>query len=1268
MYLTTTLFSGKRSGIPKKIKAAALLLIFVCGFQYNSTACSPLNVPTIVGSPTITATQLIIKWQSTTPYFCPDVIVVEIACNSAAFSGLAAYSFTSSVMTGAGTPYAYPTMSINITPLCPGTVYKYRAKEKNNASTTSSAWTSNFTFTTPGTFIQPTLNLTASPNSICPPQTSQLTANLVNGCGGSGITYSWAPGASLSCITCSNPIASPAVSTTYTCWATGGQWGCWTASNTINVAVTTVPPNPGIISANPSTLCAGKSTTLSSTSYTGNLQWQSSASAGGPFANIVGATSGTYVAGPLSAGTIYYQATVAGCGSTLTTNQVQVTVNPSPTVTVNSASMCAGQSVNLTANGAASYTWSAGANSTGVNTASAAPASTTAFTVTGMSAGCTSSAVSNVTVIPNPIINIGSNSPVCAGFNLNLTSTGGGIYQWNGPNAFTSGVQNPTIVGTSTLNAGVYNLTVTTSGCSSSTNISVSIVTPTLSASNTGPYCAGQTVVLNGSSAVSYTWTGPNAFASSLQNPTIVTSTTLASGTYTLKATLGTCTAIATTTVLVKPNPVITVNSTSICAGNIATLSANGGASYAWPSGVNTTGINTATTSPALTSAFTVTGTAANGCTATAVSTVTVYQYPVVNIGSNSPVCLGFNLNLTGSGGGTYNWAGPNAFTSAAQNPTVVGVTTAAAGVYNLTVTANACSTTTNISVTVVTPTLNASNTGPYCEGTVQLNATAASSYTWTGPNGFTSSLQNPTIPNSTPLASGTYTVKVSIGTCTAINTTSVTVNPLPTPNIISNSPVCEASTLTLQGSGGGTYAWSGPSAFSSNLQNISVPNVPVSSGGVYTLTVTNVYNCSRTATANVVILPLPVISIIGSTVCIGGTASVSATGGGSYSWTGPNGFTSALQSPTMAVPNTSVAGVYNVVITGTNGCSLNGATNVAAFALPNTTAWNSGPVCLGAPVTFSSSGGLIYSWTGPNGFVAPTQNTGLSSANSLAFTGTYTVGITDSKGCQGYATTYLLVRDLPQANITATKKDGCIPFCSSFSLSNNTTLASAIWTNNGLGNSSGLTYSDCFRNDGKYLITSNYTDIYGCKNTSTLVVNAYPVPFADFSYGPGKPVEEEEVSFSDASLGASINQWSWFFVNNGGYTSAQQNPFYVFQQPGGYAVTLIVTNKWGCKDTVTKPIQIFEDFNLYIPNAFTPNDDGLNDVFSPKGHGLVKYTMRIFDRWGEELFSTKEFSKGWDGSFKGKICPADVYAYKIVAFDLQGKSRLYVGHITLLK
>lgn len=121
-----------------------------------------------------------------------------------------------------------------------------------------------------------------------------------------------------------------------------------------------------------------------------------------------------------------------------------------------------------------------------------------------------------------------------------------------------------------------------------------------------------------------------------------------------------------------------------------------------------------------------------------------------------------------------------------------------------------------------------------------------------------------------------------------------------------------------------------------------------------------------------------------------------------------------------------------------------------------------------------------------------------------------------------------------------------------------------------------------------------------------------------------------------------------------------------MFSEAGTYPVALVVTNKWGCSDTIIKPIVVGEDFSLYVPNAFTPNGDGLNDTFFPKGHGILKYNLAIFDRWGEKLFTTSDFLQAWDGTFKGAACKNDVYVWKINVTMPDSKLKTYTGHVTL--
>jgi gliding motility-associated-like protein len=144
--------------------------------------------------------------------------------------------------------------------------------------------------------------------------------------------------------------------------------------------------------------------------------------------------------------------------------------------------------------------------------------------------------------------------------------------------------------------------------------------------------------------------------------------------------------------------------------------------------------------------------------------------------------------------------------------------------------------------------------------------------------------------------------------------------------------------------------------------------------------------------------------------------------------------------------------------------------------------------------------------------------------------------------------------------------------------------------------------------------------------------------------------------------------------MNTAQYTSNVQNPTFAYTEPGTYAVALVVKSENGCTDTIVKQLIVGEDFGLYVPNAFTPNEDGLNDVFQPKGFGIVKYQIQIFDRWGERVFETKSFDHGWDGKFRSKgtdyekICEEGVYSWLINVTNVFGKAHELKGHVTLIK
>jgi len=256
------------------------------------------------------------------------------------------------------------------------------------------------------------------------------------------------------------------------------------------------------------------------------------------------------------------------------------------------------------------------------------------------------------------------------------------------------------------------------------------------------------------------------------------------------------------------------------------------------------------------------------GCTSDpAITSVVVNTRPTASASSNSPVCEGVTIVLTGGPSGmSYSWTGPDNFTSTDQSPTIPSATSAMAGTYSLTVTNDGCSSdpaTTSVVINAK-PTATADSNSPVCEGnTIVLTGGpgAMDSYSWSGPDSFSSSLQSPSIPSATTAMAGTYSLTVTDGACNSDPaTTSVVVNTKPTATASNSGPVAEGEAVQLFGGPDAMalYSWSGPNFFTSSEQN---PIVSPAVAGTYTLTVTDYSGCSDTDSTVVVVITLPAVT-----------------------------------------------------------------------------------------------------------------------------------------------------------------------------------------------------------------------------------------------------------------------------------------------------------------------------------------------------------------------------------------------------------------------
>ncbi|GAB3283337.1 hypothetical protein GCM10027347_60080 [Larkinella harenae] len=411
---------------------------------------------------------------------------------------------------------------------------------------------------------------------------------------------------------------------------------------------------------------------------------------------------------------------------------------------------------------------------------------------------------------------------------------------------------------------------------------------------------------------------------------------------------------------------------------------------------------------------------------------------------------LSLSANVVPAGSYTYAWTGPNGYVGVGATPTVSPTAAITqSGIYTVVVTdAAGCSGTATVPVTVANCcSLTALANAPspvVCAGQDLMLSSSASgaigtlSYAWSGPGGFVSTAQNPTIPAATTAHTGSYTVVITdAGTpnCTATAIVSVTVGSNPTA-VATPAIVCEGSstTLTASGSAGGVFTWIGPNGFAATGQSVVINNATASAAGNYTVTITGSNGCNGTAVASLTVNPQPVViaSAPSGTVCIGSTLSLSASVSGgtspfAYAWSGPDGFVSTAQNPGLAATVVTQSGSYSLLVTDANGCSataITGAVIVNNCCSLTATAGNSIVACTGGTINLAVTVGnsttapvsqpLTYSWAGPNGFTANIANP-LLPATAIA-AGTYSVTVTDGQNCTAVASVAVTVTPQPSA------------------------------------------------------------------------------------------------------------------------------------------------------------------------------------------------------------------------------------------------------------
>lgn len=953
-------------------------------------------------------------------------------------------------------------------------------------------------------------------------------------------------------------------------------------------------------------------------------------------------------------------------------------------------SMCNGEILATFSGGNPPYTyvWQPGLQTT--NNPTTLCAATHTVTVTD-SLGCTTGGSVLLTEPPALTATVSTTDANCGQANGGacVVAAGGTLdysYEW-------SSAQFDTLACVSGLVANTYNITVTDGmGCTFTTNANVNDLTgPVVTiSSSTDITCFG---VPSGTAAVNVL--GGTAPYSGLWSPggqTGLNPTTLAAGINTVTVTDNAgCISSASVTINT-PDELVSaitakqnVSCYSACDGGATVLygGGTGAVSLVWDSPGNPT---TATVAGLCAGDYNVTITDANGCMR--IDSLAIIAEPNALMIQNSTVvnilCAGDDNGVVSAGvnGGTpfytFSWT-PNVSTG----PTATNL---AAGTYTLSVTDQSGCVVSQTYTILEPPQL--SSTGSSNPASCSLSngdATVIVSggsvpyvYQWNDLN-----LQATFTALNLPAADFICVIR-DANNCVIRDT--ITVGSTPGPaidSVVSTAVLCNggasgtASVYLTNGMGTAPfdYLWTPSSQTGTQATGLQQ--------GAYTVLVTDVDGC--TANGSVIVNEPSALLLVVSppdTVCYRDTAQVYAQAVGGvptylYSWFNA-GFGLSGTGPHIVLPDSN--SVYSVIVSDANGCTA-GPLNMQIVLPPAllVAATADVTICDGDTATLSvnTSGGngnpFNYLWS--NAATTQSQMVFPAQASSPV---TYVVTVTDGCSRPASDSTVVTVNLDPAGSFTQNDTSGCEPLTVTFNASSGSSGVTYIWSYGDGTLGSGASSSHTYISSNTYTVTLTITTAQGCsaaiQGANTITVN--PKPDADFLIDP-VPASSlyPLVNYTDIST-TPIVFWHWSFNDplSASDTSNISNPSYTYSGVGSYTTELIVVNQYGCSDTVSKQIDVIEEFVFYAPNTFTPNEDDVNEVFLPLGVGwdIATYELYIFDRWGELIFFTEDYAQGWNGKAIAKggteLVQNDVYVWKVNLKDLRGNRHKYIGHVTMLK
>ncbi len=1081
--------------------------------------------------------------------------------------------------------------------------------------------------------------------SVCSGGDVQLNAT------GTG-TFSWTPSTGLSASNVADPIAAPTITTDYIVTLTNGA-NC-SDSDTVQVVVNELP----VVSAGPDqTPCLNTTIDLGG-------------SPTGPVGSTVAWTPATGLNSATDAnptltvtGDATYIVVVTDANSCVTSDTMQVTVLPLPDVDAGpDLSVCAGSSIQLQGSGAGSLLWTPdfGLSDPTLPDPICQPEITTIYTLTVTGSNtCTNSDQTTVTVNVLPSADAGPDRTICAGDDVVIGTDGAGDFTWS-PSAGLSATDVAVPTASPSITTTYTVVLADPQTCTAQDEVTVFVNTPAQAGSdNSASVCSDGvavdlTTLLGGNADAGGTW---------IPGSTHVPGTGTQVYNYVVNG-IAPCpndTAYISITENVATNAGIDASS-NICAGSdpfdlLTLLGPTADATGTWtdPNNAPFSGTFDPATSQTGTYIYVVAG--AGSCT-NDTAEVVIDIVPTADAGTSgsTTVCSsGASFDLFALLGGSPDidglWLDPTLTTHGAQ----FDPATDAPGTYTYIAGASTtCPDSAEVQVALSTPDIQFTGDGTICIGdTTQITGIGGTAFVWTPDT----EISDATVadPLFYPSLTTTYTLTVTDDNgCVGSAPTTITVFTLPTVDAGDDVAVCTGLSVQVGGSPtsptGTVFLWTP----STDLDDATMANPTASPGTTvqYTVTVRDDNQCANMDSVLVTVNAAPALEAgPDEALCIGNSVPLNATGTGTFNWSPATG----LSDPSVANPiaSTTTTTTYTVTLTDDNACVATDLLTVTVNGLPTADAGPDNWLCEGFGIGLSGSGAGSFSWSPAGSLNDATSATPIATPPS---TTTYTLTVTDGNGCSATDQAIVTVGLNPPIDI-GSNATTCIG--APVSLGGSPTsvpFSTYSWSpTTGLDDPSSPNPTALPNGTTTYVLTvTNETCVSTDQVTVTISGNGAAAFTSRFEAG----CEEIRGFFTDESTGAVSWQWD---LGNGG-TSDEQNPQVLLPYTTQTVVSLVITDSGGCTDTLTQVFtldSLADLSDISVPNVFTPNGDGKNDLFTLDIDAFLGPCtgMEVLNRWGQVVFESLGNNITWDGTtLAGEACVAGTYFYVIKVKDMSFK------------